>query len=199
MRLARILLILMIAYPVTKLTGLFPADELVELAESTFGAERASSLGDRMRNDKVLMSKANDKVLFGWGPFGRARVTDDLGQDVAPPDGWWIITLGQCGSVVLFSIFALLLWPVWLAGSVLPKLKDKRQQALLATFALSTVLFAFDGLPNNIYNALPLVFSGAFVGSCHGLLKQKKPAKARAVAVAEGPGMAPVAAARPVG
>jgi hypothetical protein len=60
--------------------------------------ERASSLKFRIDNEDILLAKANERSVFGWGTWGRNRVFDPVtGVDVSVTDGVWILYYGQAG------------------------------------------------------------------------------------------------------
>ncbi|MCK6550081.1 hypothetical protein L6R52_29875 [Myxococcota bacterium] len=172
-RLALVLAIALISYPVTKLSGLFPAEGIVELAKAV-NEDRASSLEDRMENDAFLMSKAREALFFGWGAYGRNRVTDNNGRDVAIPDGWWVMTLGERGAVGLACMLGFLLLPLLAASKALKKTKDEWEQLALGGLSLIQLFYCLDLLPNDLYNPFPLFIGGALTGFSEEIIRRKK-------------------------
>lgn len=73
---------------------------------------RAESLRFRMLNEDLLVQKALEKPLFGWGGWGRSRVFNEEGKDVTITDSLWIIVIGMHGLVGLVSVFAAMLTPL---------------------------------------------------------------------------------------
>ena len=55
-----------------------------------------------------MLERASERILFGWGRFGRSRVYNEYGSDISVTDGRWIITLGQFGVVGFMGEFGLL-------------------------------------------------------------------------------------------
>ena len=105
-------------------TGEFGWEPMVDAAR-LMSDDRARSLEGRFVNEDLLMTKAFQRPMFGWGGWGRNRVYDEYGKDLTVTDGRWIIELGQRGFVGLLSLFALLL---------LPLSAPCRQLSLAATF-----------------------------------------------------------------
>jgi hypothetical protein len=150
-----------VAYPGVKLAGLFPDQAIVEFTRDHLSAERAQSLQVRFDNDKLLIDNARNRLWFGWGSWGRNRVYDDTGMDVAITDGYWIIELGAGGLVQLACSFGLLLYPVMHAARVLRRVREPGDRFLLAGLAVVLVCYVFDLLPNGMYNPLPMFLAGA--------------------------------------
>jgi hypothetical protein len=172
LRIACFLACIVAIYPVLRATDVFPSKALVDFA-ARFSHERASSLRFRFENEDVLLKKALERPLFGWGWHGRNRVYDRDGLDQTVTDGAWIVTLGYEGVVGLVFQFALLLIPIFLALARVDQLENS-DQALLAGTALITVFYALDLLPNGMFNDLPMFFSGALTGLSQGLSTQPR-------------------------
>ena len=82
--------------------------------------DRATSLKTRFDNEDLLLQRASQRFLFGWGRWGRARVYDEeSGKDMSITDGRWIITIGQFGLFGFVAEFGLLILPVFRAASAL--------------------------------------------------------------------------------
>lgn len=158
-RLAAFGALLAFAYPITKATGAFPAESMVELAMNT-SAERAQSLKDRFDQDIMLIDHANNKKWFGWGGFARHRILDSTGKDISVTDGYWIIQYGVRGAVGLFGTFGLLLFPLLGASRAVNRIRDKKDRLLFSSFCLVLIVYVFDLLPNGLYNVLPFFIAG---------------------------------------
>ena len=65
-----------------------------------------------LENDDMLIAKAMQKPLFGWGGWSRNRVFEESGRDMAVTDGFWILELGSNGCVGLISMTLAMLLPV---------------------------------------------------------------------------------------
>ena len=172
LRVACFLACIVAVYPVLRATDIFPSKALVDVA-ARFSHQRASSLRFRFENEDVLLKKALERPLFGWGWHGRNRVYDREGSDQTVTDGAWIVTLGYEGVVGLSFQLALLLIPVFLAMARVNRV-DRADQPLLASAALICALYSLDLLPNGMFNDLPMFFSGALTGLSQGLSTQPR-------------------------
>ena len=70
--------------------GLWDGHSAVALTKSIVGEDRAGSLEFRLDNEDMLIARAMQRPLFGWGGWGRARVHDEDGKDISVTDGLWI-------------------------------------------------------------------------------------------------------------
>lgn len=127
--------------------------------------ERADSLKFRFENEDILVDKALQQAMFGWGGWGRSRVFDEFGKDISVTDGMWIIQLGQYGIVGLVALYALLLMPLALLMIRFPvKTLLSPELAPALAFAISVTLFAIDCLPNAMPNPFYTMTAGGVVG-----------------------------------
>jgi len=110
-----------VAYVLVRMTGVIPSNEMVALAKSTLGADRAQSLESRLVNEDMLTVRALERPLFGWGGWGRARIYNAEGQDVTITDSLWIITLGNKGLFGLAGLLLALLLPPLLLPNASPR------------------------------------------------------------------------------
>jgi hypothetical protein len=129
-------------------------------------SDRASSLVFRLTNEAQLSAKARQQPLFGWGGWGRSRIYDEFGKDIAVTDSLWIIVFGNFGMVGLVSWIGALLMPVlvfalgrypahtWLHPQVLPA----------AVLAISLVLYVMDCLVNGMVNPIYTLIAGGIAG-----------------------------------
>ncbi len=172
LRIAALGAALCVIYPASKLIDVFPRDQLVAIADDLAGEQRGSSLNDRFENDAMLIDRARVKLWFGWGDYGRNRVFNQQGKDLSVTDGYWIIQLGSRGLVGLTFMFALLLVPIFWAGRILKQVPDDTQRLLLSGLALVVLSYAFDLLPNGLYNQLPLFVAGGLARLCRELPRE---------------------------
>jgi len=126
-------------------------DPLLDLA-TMVNPERAESLQYRLVNEDILMEKALQQPLLGWG-WGRGRVKDAYGNDRAVTDGMWIIYLGAYGLVGLGALYGALLLPPVLVARRVRKL-GARSETLAPVLSLCAIaiLFAIDTIPNSMIN-----------------------------------------------
>jgi hypothetical protein len=99
-------------YATLRTTGAWEAESVVGVTVTTVGKDRAHSLEFRLQNESLLMVKALERPLVGWGGWGRSRVYDEYGQPVSIADGLWIVTLGERGFLGLVTLGFVLLLPV---------------------------------------------------------------------------------------
>lgn len=71
------------AYYVFRSTELWSGRSLVVLAEMTVGEVRAALLDYRPENAALLIAKAVQRPILGWGGWGRNRVFDELDNDIS--------------------------------------------------------------------------------------------------------------------
>jgi hypothetical protein len=164
-----------------RITNLWTGDDLVQAIER-IDPVRAQSLGFRFSCENVLIEKAMQQPVWGWGGWGRSRVVDATGKDWAATDGIWIIHLGWYGCFGLFSWTASLLlapllflcrYPIerWKSPSVGP-------MAIVATLL---GLYAIDCLLNGFLNVAYLVATGGLMGAFPAKSRPKNPLPAGAV------------------
>ena len=75
LRVASILVIIALAYPMLRVADLIPTTSILEAA-SAVDTDRADSLGTRFYYEHLLLDRAWQRPWFGWGRFGRGRVYD---------------------------------------------------------------------------------------------------------------------------
>ena len=101
-------------------SGRWDGYALVDIAEPVFGEQRAQSLEWRFWNENMLLDRAWQQPLFGWGGWGRSRVSDDEGRDISVTDSLWIIKFGKNGLLGLAALVATIIVPVILLRWRLP-------------------------------------------------------------------------------
>ena len=115
---AVVLVLFTVAYPLLRSVDLVPTKYLVDAA-AMVSETRADSLEFRFDHEKQLLDRASERLLFGWGRYGRSRIFDIWGKDVSVSDGGWVIAIGQFGLFGFIGEFGLLAWPVFRAASAL--------------------------------------------------------------------------------
>jgi hypothetical protein len=206
--LAAAMAVVPLAYPAAKTAGLVPQDALVALAERS-APERARSLEFRLSNEDVLLARANERPLFGWGLWNRSQILqNDTGRQLTIPDGRWIIVLGVFGWVGLLASFGLLMLPALLAwqhgrGARAPDGGPSQPPPrAMAALALILAVNLVDLLPNATETPLTWLVAGALLGwaerqrqpSSHAAAEAARPA-APWPAFGGGPVLAPAPAA----
>lgn len=98
------------AYPFIVLGDVGIGNLLVKLFNQ-IDTGRADSFAFRLNSEKVLLAHAKEKILFGWGAWGRNRVNGVI------TDSFWIITLGKWGLTGIFSTFGIIVLAIFKATS----------------------------------------------------------------------------------
>lgn len=144
-----------LVYPMLRGSGLVPTETLVGWAAG-FEKDRADSLQFRFDNEDILLDRANERPLAGWGGFGRNRVFDpQTGQDLSITDGTWVIYMGTNGWLGYLARFGLLTLPILLLA--------RRGSIDRATAGLALVLAAnlVDLIPNSGLSPVTWMLAGA--------------------------------------
>lgn len=186
MRVSVVLALLVVSYPATRLTGIFPTDTLLSVAR-TLGQERADSLQFRFDNEDILLLKAEERPWFGWGGFGRERVYDaETGKDIVIQDGHWIPLFGRHGAVGFICYYLLLLAPVFMAWRKMRTITLRSDRVLIAGLAFIVSICCVNELPNMALPNLQFFFAGGLFVLLNELPKiaaqQRKAAEAQAEA-----------------
>jgi hypothetical protein len=159
-----------ILYLILATTGSFKGDEIVTWAARLFNPERAQSLEFRFDNETLLGAKAREKLLFGWGGWGRNRILEENWEgeivDIAVTDSLWIITFGVNGLVGLISLSASMLLPAicfgWWKYPVATWFNPKVAPA--AAMCVILTLYMLNCLVNGHYIPIYPMISGGLSG-----------------------------------
>jgi hypothetical protein len=139
---------------------------LLDAAHGIFGIDRAGSLETRFKNEEILVARALQKPLFGWGGWGDYRLAYDLaaeaGMTTILTDGFWVITLGKRGLIGLLATWAWFLVPAALAVWQAQRVGVPRGTSMLILgLALFSWIFAIDLL----FNGFPSPVQGLVAGA----------------------------------
>ncbi len=168
-RLAVVVAVFLMTFPMLRAWQIFPTEEVVAAFESVAGEERSLSLWFRFWNEDQLLAHARERIVFGWGGYGRFRIYDAFtGEDLSVTDGDWIIVLGSRGAVGFFSTYTLLVAGIFLASRRLGRIPDPKDRRLVATLALIVAVNALDLIPNGLFHTLPYFFAGVLWGVLEG-------------------------------
>lgn len=166
---AGVLAVIVVTYPLLRGLHLVPVDEILRAAMA-FDVERGASLEFRIVNEELLLERAADRPLFGWGPYGRGLLHDPwTGQINVIADGGWIITLGTFGWLGYIAEFGLLALPlILIAREAL-----RQPSAALSPFVCAVVLILaanlVDLLPNDTLIPFTWLMAGAVMGKAEAL------------------------------
>jgi len=161
-------------YVYNGVTGNISSKDIVPIITQATNAERAQSFEFRLDNEEMLSKKAREKIIFGWGGWGRSRVYDETGKDISVTDSLWIIAFGENGLVGLVSLTASMLLPV---GSLFilrypPRLWAHPKVAPVVAVAMVLMLFMMDCILNAMLNPVFTLSSGGIAGL---VLKEPEP------------------------
>jgi hypothetical protein len=160
---AVLIAIIALTYPALRLSFLFPTEQIVEAA-SSLSKQRSESLQFRFNQEDALLAHASERLVFGWGRYGRNRVYWESGDDASVTDGLWIITLGQFGLIGFIGQFGLLTLPVFRSIGALRNLSNSRDKLLLSTLSLLVAVTVIEQLPNESITPWSWLLSGALLG-----------------------------------
>jgi tetratricopeptide (TPR) repeat protein len=155
-------------YVTVRVTNLWSGKQAVNLAESLVGQARAESLEYRFICENLLITKAVEQPVFGWGGWGRSAAYFGANTPWAkrvPTDGLWIIILGTKGYVGLTLLYLTLSLPAALFVRRFPARQwgDPRVAAgSLATVLL--ILYTVDCLMNGFPNMIYVTLAGGLIG-----------------------------------
>ena len=181
LRVAALLAFVALAYPVLKGADLVPQEAMVQQAERV-ESDRANSLRFRFQQETILLHRASEKPLFGWGLWGRNHIWDGATRTILTvTDGRWIILIGVLGWVGFLAEFGLLAWPIFLLwrksgqGDVSP---------WIGPMALILGINMIDLIPNATLTPLTWLMAGAILGYAEGFSRQTQSATIRPVSPA---------------
>jgi len=178
LRIATIMVLVALTYPLTRGLDLFPVQQISELAES-ISERRAESLIFRFHHEDMLLNKMEDRPFFGWGSWGRNRVYDPItGKDMSVTDGRWIIVYSQYGWMGLIAEFGLLALPVFRSRKMIRYLKSRREVVVMAAFSLILAIGILDLLPNNTMTPMTWLMAGALLARTQQIELEQKKSKA---------------------
>ena len=165
---------LVLLYPAARGADLIPVEQIRAWVAEEYGEEKVGSVMMRFENEKLLLERANERPVFGWGGFCRSCILDAFsGRPTSVSDGDWVITLGTSGYVGFFGKYLLLLLPILFAARRLKWVRRASDRRLLAALALIVSFSAFDLLPNGNFNYLAFVFAGVLIGCSDGILREQ--------------------------
>ena len=157
-------------YYSARITRIWSGANLVDFIQSNFDEERAKSLNYRFRNENLIIARALDRPILGWGGFGRFLQIDpdQTGKKKAlsVPDGLWVIALGTQGLLGLMAVtLVILLPPIVFITRFPPGQWLDPQVAPAAMFAVLLSLFMIDCLLNAMINLIYVAAMGGLIST----------------------------------
>jgi hypothetical protein len=151
---------IVLLYPMLRGADLVPTDSIHQAALS-FNEQRAQSLKFRLDNEDMLLARANEKPLAGWGSWGRNRVYDpETGADLSVTDGIWVITIGSFGWLGYLAQFGMLTAPMIL----LARRRGMALAPVTAGLAVVAAVALIDLIPNATLTPVTWIVAGALAG-----------------------------------
>ncbi|MBD2394113.1 O-antigen ligase domain-containing protein [Cyanobacterium aponinum FACHB-4101] len=169
-----LLLLGIVGYLIIASSGNLQTDNIISSLQQIFPEDRVESLEFRFDNEELLGEKARERILFGWGGWGRNRIYAENWagemESVSVTDSLWIIVFGINGLFGLITLFSSLLLPVvylMIRYPVNTWFTPKVSSAIVLGVCLT--LFVVDCLVNAMFNPIfPLIgggLSGLFIYS----------------------------------
>jgi hypothetical protein len=170
LRIAAVLAAIALFYPLLRTADLVPTNFMVNVARSISSEDRADSLNYRFLQERQLLEHASERLLFGWGRFGRNLIyLEDTDLDISVTDGLWTITLGQFGLVGFLAQFGLLALTVFRAAAAFRFAESVNDKVYLAALALIVAIGMVDLLPNASLSPWTWLVAGALLGRAEAL------------------------------
>jgi hypothetical protein len=158
---AAVIAALVLTYPIGRSSDFIPVQQILHQAEK-IDPQRAASLLYRLQNEDIVLAKASERPLFGWGAWGRSRVFDPgSGADITVSDGHWVGVLGVGGWTRYLFEFGLLCIPLILLAR-----HTRRYGIGMETSVLALILAAnlIDLIPNSGMTPVTWMIAGALWG-----------------------------------
>lgn len=145
--------------------GTFSSKQIISSLSQVFNPDRVASLQFRFENEEILGTKARERIVFGWGGFGRNRVFNEMGEDISVTDSLWIIAFGINGLFGLISMTTAILLPSVVFIIRYPaKLWKNPHVAPAAGLAVCIVLYMLDCILNAMVNPIFMLAAGGLAG-----------------------------------
>jgi hypothetical protein len=173
-RFATFLVTVSLTYPLLRSFDLVPTSLAVEVA-TVVSQDRAQSLEFRFKNEDMLLKRALERPIFGWGRYGRSRVYDsETGRDLSTTDGRWIIDIGQFGLLGFLTEFGLLAICVYRAAQAGTRIRISADKVCLAALALIISFNLFDLILNSTLIPWTWLVAGSLLGQAEDPLRSRK-------------------------
>ena len=173
LRVAALMAFVALAYPLMKGADLVPLEAMLQQAEYV-DADRANSLRFRFQQETILLERAQEKPLFGWGLWGRNHIWDGATKTILTvTDGRWIIIIGVLGWVGFLAEFGLLAWPIFLMWG---RSGQGQVSPWVGPMALMLGVNMIDLIPNATLTPLTWLMAGALLGYAEAFSRQTQTA-----------------------
>jgi len=151
-------------YYAVRIPNYWNGEPFGDLTRTYLDPARAQSFEFRLQMENILAHKAMQQPILGWGGWGRNRVTDKTGRDIAPTDGMWIIHLGVHGLVGLSLWTTAMLLPSFLFALRYP-VRQWHDPTIgsMAVLAVLICLYQIDCLMNGFVNLIYITAAGGLM------------------------------------
>ena len=172
LRVGTVLMGIVLLFPMMRNLDSFPDKDLVAFFEVR-DPERAKSLDYRFKNEDILLDKANERALFGWGKWGRALdYNTKTGEASTVVDGYWIVQFGFWGWAGYLGLMLLFALPVMLQARLFkPKSAARKRHAAVildpytVVISLMLMLNLVDSIVNDSVSIVTALLAGALWGN----------------------------------
>lgn len=170
-----------LVYPALRGAGLVPVDALVARI-SSFNPDRAQSLGFRFDNEDLILAHVEQKMLFGWGGWGRFFPHEPgTGTSDVVVDGTWVIVIGQYGWLGYIAFFGLLAFPLLALWRQARKRFAPPVPVSVCAVALILAANMVDLVPNDTLIPFTWLLAGALLGYAEALARADSPARGQSL------------------
>lgn len=159
-RLGVIFALAIVFYPMLRQAQVIPLQQILEVA-GNISEDRAGSLLYRLDNEDALLERAFIKPFTGWGGYGRDRIYNELGQDLAISEGRWIQTISLRGWIGYIGFFGLLAAPVVFFPIVRRRKAIPPETIALMLIAVGNFIYM---VPNSTLTPVSWLIFGALAG-----------------------------------
>ncbi len=172
-RIAAGLALIAVLFPLLRGADLVPVETMLTRAEA-IDEERAASLQYRFDNEDLLLARAGEKLLFGWGGWGRNQIYDPTdGKMLSVTDGRWIIVIGIYGWLGYIVEFGLLSLPLFLLAWRTRRMPAAALSPHMGPLALILGINMIDMLPNATLIPFTWLIAGAMLGHAEALAARR--------------------------
>ncbi len=160
-----------IVYPMLRNIGVIPLDFIIAQLE-VINPARAHSLQFRFINEEILLERAAERPVFGWGGWGRNLMHDPLSGSISTvADGRWILVFGIYGWFGYIAQMGLVCLPLALMAWITWKRPDLPLSPMITPLCLMLGVTVIDMLLNDTLVPMTLLMMGAIVGYAERLVK----------------------------
>jgi tetratricopeptide (TPR) repeat protein len=157
-----------------RIPDLWSGQQAVALIRTLLGKERADSLQYRLENEDLLIAKALQRPILGWGGWARQFVYNEWNGQISVPDGLWVVAFGENGFVGLVTMTLGMLLPAVLFLRRFPVERwGNPDLAPVTVIATIVSLYMLDSLINAMLNVIYIIAAGGLVNITPALFSMR--------------------------